>query len=205
MAQAAAPLMAVGAVVSYVGAQREAKAQRMAAESAIAMGKYNAAIDVNNMVGEQGDIRYKESTIALKKNQTLQAAEIGREELQKKNRRELAASRTFTQNFGGSASDLFRSQELESYDRLARFDFESSQKTAGLSGQLADSGRQLGYAYQRGMDARNLTLRSAQNTATQFRNQASQTSLAGTASLFSGLGGAFAADAQLGENSLFSS
>lgn len=193
MGAAAAPLMAVGAVVSYVGAQREAQAQRMAAESAIAMGKYNAQVDVNNMVGEQNDIRYRESALALKKNQQLQKAELGREDLQKKNRRELAASRTFTQNFGGSASDLFRSQELESYDRLARFDFESSQETAGLSSQLADTNRQLGYAFQRGMANRDLTLRSAANTAVQFRNQASQTSLAGTASLFSGLGSAAAA------------
>lgn len=184
--------MAVGAVVSYMGAQREAEAQRMAAESAIAMGKYNAQIDVNNMVGEQNDIRYRESALALKKNQTLQANEYKREDLEKKNRRELATSRAFTQNFGGSASDLFRAQELESYDRLARFDFESSQSTAGLSSQIADSGRQLGYAYQRGMDARNLTFRSAQNTATQFRNQASQTKLAGTAQLFAGLGNAAA-------------
>ncbi|MAL77521.1 MAG: hypothetical protein CMN55_00130 [Sneathiella sp.] len=185
--------MAVGAVVSYVGAQREAQAQRMAAESAIAMGKYNAQVDVNNMVAEQNDIRYRESALTLKKNQELQKAEFGRQDLEKKNRRALAQARVSMPSFGGTYSDVLRSAEKASYDNLAKFDFATSQETAGLSGQIADTNRQLGYAYQRGMSNRDLTLRTAANTAVQFRNQASQTSLAGTASLFSGLGSAAAA------------
>lgn len=192
MGAAAAPLMAVGAVVSYMGAQREAEAQRMAAESAIAMGKYNAQIDVNNMVAEQNDIRYRESALTLKKNQQLQKAEFGREDLIKKNRRELAQGKVAMRSFGGTYSDVLRSAEKESFNNLARFDFASSQETAGLSSQIADTDRQLGYAYQRGMSSRDLTFRTAANTAVQFRNQASQTSLAGTASLFSGLGSAAA-------------
>ena len=192
MGAAAAPLMAVGAVVSYMGAQREAEAQRMAAEAAIAMGKYNAQIDVNNMVAEQNDIRYKESALALKKNQTLQANQYKREDLIKKNRRELAQGKVAMRSFGGTYSDVLRSAEKESFNNLARFDFASSQETAGLSSQIVDTDRQLGYAYQRGMDARNLTLRTAQNNAVQFRNQASQTKVRGMAQLFSGLGSAAA-------------
>lgn len=190
---AAAGLMAVGTLISFVGARREAQAQEQAAEAAIAMGKYNAQIDVNNMVGEQNDIRYEQSATELKKAQTLKSNEFKRVDLEKKNRRELASSKAFSQNYGGSAVDLFRSQELESYNNLAKFSFESSQSTAELSSGIADSSRQLGYAYQRGMDARNLTLRSAQNTATQFQNQASQTKLSSYANLASGLGSAYAA------------
>lgn len=192
MGAAAAPLMAIGAITSYMGARQEAKAQRMAAESAIAMGKYNAQIDANNMVAEQNDIRYKESALALKKNQALKKAEFGREDLVKKNRRAVAQSKVSMPSFGGTYSDVLRSAEKESFNNLAKFDFASSQETAGLSSQMADTDRQLGYAYQRGMDARNLTLRTAQNTAVQFRTQASQTKARGMAQLFSGLGSAAA-------------
>ena len=192
MGVAAAPLMAIGAVTSYMGARREAQAQRMAAESAIAMGKYNAQVDVNNMVAEQNDIRYKESALQLKKNQQLQKAEFGREDLLKKSRRELAKGKVAMPSFGGTYSDVLKSAERESFNNLARFDFASSQETAGLSGQLADTNRQLGYAYQRGQASRDLTLRTAANTAVQFRNQAAQTKTAGTAQLFAGLGQAAA-------------
>ena len=111
-------------ITQYMGAQQQAKAQRQAADSAIAMGKYNAQIDVNNMVAEQGDLKY----------------------------------------------------------------IEAAQQTSQLSSEIADSGRQLGYSYQRGQANRDLTLRTAANNATQFRNQAKQTQLAGTANLFGSLG-----------------
>ncbi len=175
-------------VTQYMGAQREAAAQRNSAESAIAMGKYNAQIDVNNMVAEQGDLGYVASANALEKNQALQKASFGREDLQKKQARELATSRMQLSGSGGTFSDVLRSAELQGYDNLARFDFAASQETAQFSSQLADTDRQLGYAYQRGQDARNLTLRTAANNATQFRNQAKQTQLAGTANLLGSFG-----------------
>jgi hypothetical protein len=174
-------------ITQYMGAQQQAKAQRQAADSAIAMGKYNAQIDVNNMVAEQGDLKYIEAANSLKKNQILQKTTFERDDLEKKQRRELATARV-GMGLEGTFDDVFRSAEIQGYNNLARFDFEAAQQTSQLSSEIADSGRQLGYSYQRGQANRDLTLRTAANNATQFRNQAKQTQLAGTANLFGSLG-----------------
>ena len=143
------------------------------AKAAEDMGKYNAQIDVNNMVAEQGDIAYARSVEELKKSQALQKAEIERKSITSELQEKIAAKKVAMPTFGGSFSDVLRASEKVGYDRLAAFDFGVSQETAALSASIRDADRQLAYAYQRGMANRDITLRTAANQATQYRNKAS--------------------------------
>lgn len=166
-------LMAVSTATQYIGAQRQAQAMEYAAKSAEQMGQYNAQIAVNNMVAEQNDIAYARRAEELKRAQTLQKSEMERKAITSELSSKIAAQRVKAPTFGGTFSDVFRAKERQGYDRLAAFDFGVSQETAGLSASIRDADRQLGYAYQRGMADRDLTLRTAANQATQFRNKAS--------------------------------
>jgi len=158
---------------AYVGAQRQAKAAEYAATAAEQQGRYNAQIAVNNMVAEQNDIRFAQRAEELKKNQLLARSEADRKALKTELAGKLAQSKLKAPTFGGTFSSVFAAEENAAYDRLASFDFGVSQETAALSSSITDANRQLGYAYQRGMADRDLTLRTAANNAVQFRNQAS--------------------------------
>lgn len=184
-------MMAISSAVQYVGAQRQAKAMEQSAKSAEEMGKYNAQIEVNNMVAEQQDIAYAQRAEELKKSQALQKAQMERKAVTADLASKMAASKVKAPTFGGTFSDVFRAQEREGYDRLAAFDFGLSQETAGYSAAIKDADRQLGYAYQRGMASRDLTLRTAANQATQFRNKASSIRTQAFADLGSGLASAY--------------
>ena len=172
---------------AYVGAQRQAKAAEYAATAAEQQGKYNAQIAVNNMVAEQNDIRFAQRAEELKKNQLLAKSEIERTALKSEIAAKLAKSKIKAPTFGGTFSSVFAAEENEGYDKLAAFDFGVSQDTAAFSSSIMDSDRQLGYAYQRGMADRDLTLRTAANNAVQFRNQASSYKTQGVATALGGI------------------
>jgi hypothetical protein len=63
---------AASGAVSYVGAQRNAKAQDYAADAAEAQGNYNATIASNNAQGRVNDLAFQESQLALGKNTEMQ-------------------------------------------------------------------------------------------------------------------------------------
>jgi hypothetical protein len=188
--------MAVSTATQYIGAQRQAKAAEYAADAAEQQGKYNAQIDVNNMVAEQGDIAYAQRAEELKKAQALQKSEMERKAITSELASKIATQKVRMPTFGGSFSDTLRASEQVGYDRLAAFDFGVSQETAALSSSIRDADRQLAYSYQRGLANRDLTLRTAANQATQYRNKASAARTQGFADLAGGFAsmGAFASD-----------
>lgn len=187
----------LSSATQYVGAQRQAKAMEQSAKSAEEMGKYNAQIAVNNMVGEQGDIAYARRAEELKKAQILQKAQMERKSLTSDIAQQVAAQKVKAPTFGGTFSTVFAAKEQEGYDRLAAFDFGVSQETAALSASIMDADRQLGYSYQRGMADRDLTLRTAANQATQFRNKASSIRTQAFADLGAGIASGISAKASL--------
>ena len=188
--------MAISTATQYIGAQRQAKAMEYSAQAAEEMGRYNAQVDVNNMVAEQGDIAYARRAEELKKAQALKSAEMERKAITSELKEKVAAKRVAMPTFGGTFSDVLRASEKVGYDRLAAFDFGVSQETAALSSSIRDADRQLAYSYQRGMASRDLTLRTAANQATQFRNKASSIRTQAFANLASGVAsmGSFASD-----------
>jgi hypothetical protein len=159
-------------VSSAIGSVAQYRAAKQAERSAKQMGEYNAQVDVNNMVAEQGDITYARRAEELKKAQVLQKAEIQRKALTSEISQKTAAQKLKAPTFGGTYSSVFAATEQEGYDRLAAFDFGVSQETAGLSSSIQDSDRQLAYAYNRGMANRDLTLRTAQLQANKYRSEA---------------------------------
>lgn len=190
-------LTLISSATQYMGAQRQAKAMEQSAKSAEEMGKYNAQVAVNNMVGEQGDIAYARRAEELKKAQILKKAEMEGKALSSDVAQQIAAAQVKAPTFGGTYSSVFAAKEQEGFDRLAAFDFGVSQETAALSASIMDADRQLGYSYQRGMADRDLTLRAAANQATQFRNKASSIRTQAFADLGAGIASGISAKSSL--------
>ena len=170
-------------VVSYVGAQRNAKAQEYAADAAEAQGRYNAVIASNNAQGRVNDLAFQESQLALGKNIEMQKAERERILINQKINADLAKTKNIFATQGGTFEDVFKSEETLAYDKLASFDFDAGQASYGYIKQAGEVGRQSGLAYALGQADRAMTLSAAANQATQFRNQASATRTAAVGNL----------------------
>ena len=187
---------AASGVVSYVGAQRNAKAQEYAADAAEAQGNYNAVIASNNAQGRVNDLAFQESQLALGKNIEMQKAERERVLINQKINTDLAKTKNMFATQGGTFEDVFKSEETLAYDKLASFDFDAGQANYGYSKQAGEVVRQSGQAYALGQADRAMTLSAAANQATQFRNQASATRTAAAGNLLGSMASAGSYGAQ---------
>jgi len=181
---------AASGAVSYIGARNQAKAQEYAAQAAIEQGKVNAQIDVNNMVAATDQQRFEASQQAYNKSAALEQASKERTNLNKKLNQALASSKVKRGGaFQSNYSDVFKSEANEAYSQLAAFDFGTSQTSYGFNRAITETTRQRNIAEAQGLSARQFTLASAQNQATQFRNAAKQSKLQGYAGLAQGASG----------------
>lgn len=190
-------LALIGTAISVKGQLDQAKAAEYAAKAAEQQAAYNAQIAVNNMVGKQNDLAFRESAAALENKVGMQQAQVKRKALRQKLTGELGTVRA-RPTFGGSYTDIFKSAQAQADTQLAEFDFEASQKTYEGFKQYQDVGRQMGLAYSLGMADRDITLASGANKAYQFRVQASQAKTGAYATGFAGLGDAAASSNNFG-------
>ena len=163
---------AISGFVSYRAAQNNAKAQEYAADAVEAQGEYNAQIDVNNATQAVDQANFYASAAESNKFRDLEKAQRNRDILNKKVRADLATERLSINSSFGTFEDTFTQSTKDYGNRLAAFDFETSATSYGYNIQGTEAQRQSGLAWINGMAARDLTLASAANQATQFRNQA---------------------------------
>ena len=173
---------AVSGFVSYRAAENNATAQEYAADAAEAQGEYNAQIDANNATQEVDQQIFLESQAESNKFRAIDKAQKNRDLLNKKLRAELATERLSLNSSFGTFEDTFTASTKTYENKLASFDFDTSASTYQFNLQAGEAGRKRNLAWDNGMAARDLTLASAANKATQFRNQADNTRLAGLGS-----------------------
>ena len=179
-----------GGVVSYVGAQRQAKALEYQAESAEAQAKVNSQIAYQQRQAQQQDAQYQAGVADLNKNMAV--AEFGRKQVAFTNEVEEERA-SFTNNAfstQGSFEDIFNSQE-KSYNLAA------GELAAGYSEKTYQLGSQSNLATESGRRSLELGRYEAQNVlfggenqATSYRNQAGAARTAGIGSLIGGVAGA---------------
>lgn len=179
----------LGTFVSVKGQLDAARAAEDAAKAAEQQAEYNAQVAVNNMVGKQNDLAFRESAAALDKKIGMEQSQVERKALRQKLTGELGTVRA-RPTFGGSYTDIFKSAQAQADTQLAEFDFAASQKTYEGFKQYQDFGRQMGLAYSLGMADRDMTLSEGANKAYQFRVQANQSKLGAFATGLGGFGDA---------------
>lgn len=172
---------AVSGFVSYRAAENNATAQEYAADAAEAQGEYNAQIDANNATQAVDQQIFVESQAESNKFRAIEEAGRKRKLLSSKLDNKLANQRISMSSFG-TMEDVFSFANIEANNELAAFDFDTSASTYQSNLQAGEAGRKRNLAWDNGMAARDLTLASAANKATQFRNQADNTRLAGLGS-----------------------
>ncbi len=169
---------AVSAGVSYVGAQRQAKAQEYQADAARAQAEVNSKIAYQKRQAEQQDAEYKAGVAEYNKSQTV--AEFGRKELEFQNEVEEAQASFVNNAFStqGSFEDLFNAQE-------GSFNLASAKLSAGYSEKGYEFGEQAGLARSSGRRSLSLgayeaanVLTAGENRAINFENQAGATRIA---------------------------
>lgn len=179
---------AVSAGVSYVGAQRQAKALEYQADAARAQAEVNSKIAYQRRQAEQQDADYKAGVAEYNKSQTV--AEFGRQELQFQNEVEEAQASFINNAFStqGSFEDLFNAQE-------GSFNLASAKLSAGYSEKGYEFGEQASLARASGRRSLSLgayeaanVLTAGENRAISLQNQAGAASLSGIGSLIGGLG-----------------
>lgn len=189
-AYAAIAASIASAGVSYVGAQRQAKAQEYQADAARAQAEVNSKIAYQRRQAEQQDADYKAGVAEYNKSQTV--AQFGREELQFQNEVEEAQASFINNAFStqGSFEDLFNAQE-------GSFNLASAKLSAGYSEKGYQFGEEAALASSSGKRSLSLgayeaanVLTAGENRATSLENQAGATSLGGIGSLLGGFGSA---------------
>ena len=174
--------------VSYVGAQRQAKALEYQADAARAQAEVNSKIAYQRRQAEQQDADYKAGVAEYNKSQTV--AEFGRKELEFQNEVEEAQASFINNAFStqGSFEDLFNAQE-------GSFNLASAKLSAGYSEKGYEFGEQAGLARASGRRSLSLgayeaanVLTAGENRAISFENQAGAAELSSIGSLIGGLG-----------------
>lgn len=173
----------VSGLISYRAAQQNAAAQDMAADAAEAQGQYNAQINVNNAVDAVAQENFKASAAEANKFRDLEANQRKRVALSKKLDADLATKEISMASTYGTFEDTFRTYDMDASNQLASFDFDASESSYQFNLQAGEAGRKRNLAWSQGLAQRELTLTSAANQATQFRNQASNTRLSGLGQL----------------------
>ena len=190
LAYAAIASSVASAGVSYVGAQRQAKAQEYQADSARAQAEVNSKIAYQKRQAEQQDAEYQAGVAEYNKSQTV--AEFGQKELAFNNEIEEAQASYINNAFStqGSFEDLFNAQEGSYNLSLAKLSAGYSEKGYQF-GEQADLSRAGGRRSLTlgGYEAANV-LTAGENRATSFENQAGASRMSGIGSLIGGLGSA---------------
>ena len=172
---------AVSAGVSYVGAQRQAKAQEYQADAARAQAEVNSKISYQKRHAE-----YQAGVAEYNKSQTV--AEFGQKELQFNNEVEEAQASYINNAFStqGSFEDLFNAQEGSYNLSLAKLSAGYSEKGYQF-GEQADLSRAGGRRSLTlgGYEAANV-LTAGENRATSFENQAGATRIGSIGTLIGG-------------------
>ena len=176
--------------VSYRAAEQNAAAQDMAADAAEAQGQYNAQINVNNAVDAVAQENFKASAAEANKFRDLEANQRKREALAKKLDADLATKEISMASTYWTFEDTFKAYDMDASNQLASFDFDASESSYQYNLQAGEAGRKRNLAWSQGLAQRDLTLHSAANKATQFRNQADNTRLSAVGTLVGGLGSA---------------
>ena len=181
---------AVSAGVSYVGAQRQAKAQEYQADAARDQAEVNSKIAYQKRQAEQQDAEYQAGVAEYNKSQTV--AEFGQKELAFNNEIEEAKASYINNAFStqGSFEDLFNAQEGSYNLSVAKLSAGYSEKGYQF-GEQADLSRAGGRRSLTlgGYEAANV-LTAGENRATSFENQAGASRMSGIGSLIGGLGSA---------------
>ena len=181
---------AVSAGVSYVGAQRQAKAQEYQADAARDQAEVNSKIAYQKRQAEQQDAEYQAGVAEYNKSQTV--AEFGQKELAFNNEIEEAQASYINNAFStqGSFEDLFNAQEGSYNLSVAKLSAGYSEKGYQF-GEQADLSRAGGRRSLTlgGYEAANV-LTAGENRATSFENQAGASRMSGIGSLIGGLGSA---------------
>lgn len=185
---------------SYHSAQQNAKAQEYAADAAIAQGEYNAQIDVNNAVDAVAQENFRQSAAEANKFRDLEAIQRKRVALSRKLDADLAKERISLSSSYGTMEDVFRSYDMAANNELASFDFDTSASSYQYNLQAGEAGRKRNLAWDAGLAQRDLTLASAANTATQYRNQASNIKTAAVGQAIGGLASATSMAATAGSD-----
>ena len=135
--------------VSYIGAQREAKALEYRADAARAQAEVNSKIAYQKRQAEQQDAEYKAGVAEYNKSQVV--AEFGRKELEFQNEVEESQASFINNAFStqGSFEDLFNAQE-------GSFNLAAAKLSAGYSEKGYEFGEQAQLARAGGL--RSLTL-----------------------------------------------
>lgn len=182
--------------VSYVGAQRSAKAQEYQADAARAQAEVNSKIAYQRRQAEQQDASYQAGVAEY--NKTAAVAEFGREELKFNNEVEEVQASFINNAFStqGSFEDIFKAQE-------SSFNLSAAQMSSGFSEKSYQYGEQADLARASGTRSISLggyeaanVLTAGENRAISFENQASATRTAGIGTLIGGLGSAAETGAQ---------
>ena len=179
-------LTAASAGVSYIGAQRQAKAQEYQADAALAQADVNSKIAMQRRQAEAQDANYKAGIADYNKNATV--AEFGREELAFNNEVEEKQASFINNAFStqGSFEDIFHAEETSFNLASANLSSKYSEKSFQLNEQadLARAGSSRSLSLGRYESAN--VLQAGQNTAAGFRNQASASRTAGIGTLIGG-------------------
>lgn len=177
---------AVSAGVSYVGAQRQAKAQEYQADAARDQAEVNSKIAYQKRQAEQQDAEYQAGVAEYNKSQTV--AEFGQKELAFNNEIEEAQASYINNAFStqGSFEDLFNAQEGSYNLSLAKLSAGYSEKGYQF-GEQADLSRAGGRRSLTlgGYEAANV-LTAGENRATSFENQAGATRIGSIGTLIGG-------------------
>lgn len=187
MGAAAVPIAIASTIASglvqYRSAQNQARAQEYAADAAEAQGQYNAQVAVNNAVARADQARFQQGLAEANKYRSMQVAQVKRGILQDKLEADLAKKRVSMPSLGSNFIDVFKAEESAAFNELASFDFDAAESSYQYNLQAGEAGRQVNLAWSSGMAERDLTLATAANQATQFRNQASASRLGGFGAL----------------------
>ena len=176
-------LTAISGLISYRAAQQNADAQDMAADAAEAQGQYDAQIDANNATDAVNQEIFKASAAEANKFRDLEANQRKRVALAKKLDADLATKEISMASTYGTFEDTFKMYDMDANNQLASFDYDASESSYQYNLQVGEAGRKRNLAWSQGLAQRELTLASAANRATQFRNQADNTRLSGLGQL----------------------
>lgn len=166
---------AVGGVVSYIGAQRQADALDIAAVDAENRAAFQAQIDTNESVAAQAEIEATKASTIFNKNLKAQMDAEARENLASEIADKNATSYLKLSPSVRAFSDVFKAEVDREQSKLTSFDFESGQESYNFYKQAEELNRKSAYAYSQGIAQRDYTLAAGANKAAQYRNEANAT------------------------------
>ena len=196
---------AVGGVVSYVGAQRQADALDMAAVSAENEANFQAQLDTNESVAAQAEIEATKASTIFNKNLKAQMDAEARENLASEIADKNATSYLKLSPSVRAFSDVFKAEVDREQSKLTSFDFETGQESYNFYKQAEELDRKSAYAYSQGIAQRGYTLAAGANKATQYRNEANATRTAATVGLATSATGTLGSYANFGGSEMIKS